>query len=62
MYVQDTLTSEATEFLDPNVLSEDGTVALSGFKFSENGNILAYGLSESGSDWLEIKFKDVETG
>ena len=43
-------------------MSEDGTVALSGTAFSEDGKTFAYGLSSSGSDWLEIKFKDVETG
>lgn len=48
-------------FLDPNLFSPDGTVALSGSAFSQNGDVLAYGLSESGSDWLEIKFRSTET-
>lgn len=62
MYKQDTLTSEPTVFLDPNTLSTDGTVALQGKSFSEDGKLLAYGLSESGSDWIKIKVRDVETG
>lgn len=61
IYVQNELTSPAEIFLDPNSLSEDGTIALSGTAFSEDGKTFAYGLSSGGSDWLEIKFKNVET-
>jgi len=48
--------------LDPNTLSEDGTVALSGIAVSDNSSLLAYGLSTSGSDWQEWKVRDIETG
>ncbi|MBI2841053.1 MAG: S9 family peptidase [Acidobacteria bacterium] len=48
--------------LDPNTLSADGTVALSGVVPSEDGKLLAYGISVSGSDWQEWKVRDVETG
>lgn len=48
--------------MDPNTFSEDGTVALSGKAFSDDDKLLAYGLSECGSDWITIHFKDVETG
>ncbi len=47
--------------LDPNTLSADGTVALSGLKVSPDGKLLAYSLSASGSDWQEWKVRDVET-
>lgn len=62
IFVQSELNSEAKVFLDPNTFSEDGTVALSGTAFSEDGSTFAYGISTSGSDWIEIKFKNVETG
>ena len=48
--------------LDPNTLSADGTVALSGMQVSPDGKLLAYSLSASGSDWQEWKVRDVETG
>jgi prolyl oligopeptidase len=48
--------------LDPNTVSEDGTVALTSFDISKDGNWLAYAISASGSDWLTWHVRDVETG
>ncbi|ACA87012.1 Prolyl oligopeptidase [Shewanella woodyi ATCC 51908] len=48
--------------LDPNTLSTDGTVALSSVSVSGDGKTLAYGTSNSGSDWQQWQFVDVETG
>ncbi len=56
------LTDEPKLLLDPNTLSADGTVALSGLAPSDDGKLLAYSLSASGSDWQEWKVRDVETG
>jgi len=47
--------------LDPNALSPDGTVALSATSFTDDGRFLAYGLSQSGSDWIEWHVRDVAT-
>ena len=48
--------------LDPNTLSKDGTVAQSGYDITDNGRLIAYGLSEAGSDWERWKVRDVSTG
>ncbi len=62
LYTLKTLEDKPKVLLDPNKLSEDGTVALSGIAISEDGQFLAYGLSFSGSDWQEWKVKNIETG
>ncbi len=62
LYTQESLEAEARVLLDPNTLSEDGTVALSGIAISRDGRYLAYGLSRSGSDWQEWKVRDIATG
>ncbi|MFO5491216.1 MAG: prolyl oligopeptidase family serine peptidase [Cuspidothrix sp.] len=62
LYTLPTLDGQPRVLLDPNKLSEDGTVALSGISISENGQLLAYGLSISGSDWQEWKVRDITTG
>ena len=48
--------------LDPNELSEDGTVAVSGASVSDDGRLLAYSTSSGGSDWQTWRVRDVATG
>ncbi|HEX5132561.1 MAG TPA: prolyl oligopeptidase family serine peptidase [Candidatus Krumholzibacteria bacterium] len=62
LYVQKSLGGDATLVLDPNKLSEDGTVALTGTHYTRDGALLAYATSASGSDWQTIRVRDVETG
>ncbi|WP_372770436.1 prolyl oligopeptidase family protein [Lutibacter sp.] len=48
-------------FLDPNTFSEDGTTSLGGLSFSKDGSIVAYAISEGGSDWRKIIVMDALT-
>ncbi len=62
LYVQNDLDSEAKVVLDPNKFSEDGTTALGGTSFNEDGTMMAYQVSEGGSDWQTAYIKNMETG
>lgn len=62
LYECNSLDGDAQVLLDPNKLSEDGTVSLGSFGFSKNRKYLAYVISRSGSDWNEIYVKNTETG
>lgn len=62
LYTLTALGAQPQVLLDPNQLSIDGTVALSGLAISDDGRMMAYGLSTSGSDWQEWKVRDLETG
>jgi prolyl oligopeptidase len=61
LYTVTSLDAQPQMVLDPNTLSADGTVALSGLQVSPDGKFIAYSLSASGSDWQEWKVRDVET-
>ncbi len=50
-----------TIVLDPNRFSKDGTIALSDFSFSRDGSLLAYEISENGSDWRTILLRDLSS-
>jgi len=61
-YIQDGLDGEPRVFLDPNKLSADGTVALSGLAIDKKARYAAYSIARSGSDWNEIFIKSVVDG
>ncbi len=62
VYWLERLDGQPKELLDPNTLSSDGTVALSGSAVSNSGKLWVYSLSASGSDWQEFHVRDVDTG
>ncbi len=62
IYSKKGLDGEEKVFLDPNKLSEDGTVSLGGLYFSNDYKFAAYTISRSGSDWNEIYVIDIEKG
>ncbi len=62
LYRQKGIDGQAEVFLDPNTLSEDGTVALGFISFSPDSRYMAYGVSSAGSDWVEIRVMETATG
>ncbi len=61
LYTVKSFAEEPRVLLDPNKLSSDGTVSMTGYDITEDGKLMAYGLSTSGSDWQEWKVKDIDT-
>ena len=61
LYTVEDLKEDPIVLLDPNVLSKEGTVAVSFYSPSEDGKLMAFGLTSAGSDWTEIKLLDVLT-
>ena len=62
VYVAPEIAGPARVLLDPNTFSADGTVALGGLSFSDDGAYVAYSTSASGSDWMTWRVRDVATG
>lgn len=61
LYTSEELGGEGEVFLDPNKLSGDGTISLASTSFSENGELFAYSISISGSDWREVYVMKADT-
>lgn len=53
---------KARVLLDPNAMSKDGTTSLTDSEPSEDGKLIAYGISEAGSDWTTLRVRDIATG
>ncbi len=62
LYGQESLEGDGKVVLDPNEFSEDGTVALSSIAFDQDGQRLAYVISDAGSDWQTIRVRDLQSG
>jgi len=62
LYVQEGLNGEARVLIDPNTLSEDGTVAMVNYVLSEDGRLVAYACASGGSDLQEIRVREVDSG
>ncbi|KAG0056592.1 hypothetical protein BGZ83_004374 [Gryganskiella cystojenkinii] len=58
IYQQDVIGSEPRVFLDPSLLEADGTASLKTYEFSRSGELFAYAISKSGSDWSTVYLKD----
>lgn len=61
LYMQDDRDAQPQVLLDPNEWSEDGTVALGGTSFSDDGRYLAYAIQDAGSDWRTWKIMEIAT-
>ncbi len=62
LFTQKSLGDTPGVLLDPNTLAADGTIALAGIEVSPDGKLLAYSTAASGSDWNEIRVRDIESG
>jgi prolyl oligopeptidase len=62
VYVAPALDGPARVLIDPNGFSADGTVALNGTSFTDDGRYVAFATSASGSDWMTWRIRDVATG
>lgn len=62
LFVMDSLDAEPRVLIDPNTWSDDGTVALSGMSFSDDGRYVAYGIQDGGSDWRTWRVMEIDGG
>ena len=58
----DQIDNQRSVLIDPNALSEDGTIALGSWHPSDDGRLLAYSIADGGSDWRTWRVRDVATG
>jgi prolyl oligopeptidase len=62
LFVTDGWKGSPTVALDPNTLSQDGSLAVIGYVAGPGAKLLAYGVSPGGSDWTEWRIRDLATG
>lgn len=61
LYKKGASNQEDEVFIDPNLFSSDGTISLGNLSFSKDGSLLAYEISEGGSDWRKIVVMDAKS-
>ncbi|MGH7139206.1 MAG: S9 family peptidase, partial [Pirellulales bacterium] len=62
LYWAPALEAQPRVLLDPNELSKEGTISVSGLAIRDDGKLVAYGLASAGSDWQEWRVRNVEAG
>ena len=62
LMIRECMDCEARVLLDPNKFSKDGTISLGGTSVSNNASLLAYSISDGGSDWRTWKVLNINTG
>ena len=62
LFMRTSVASPPVLVIDPNAISEDGSVSLSQWRVSPDGKLLAYTLSEGGADWEAARVRDLSTG
>ncbi len=61
LYMQHDLNGTPVKILDPNELSDDGTVSVDSEDYSHDGRLIAYKIATAGSDWHEIRIRDIDS-
>lgn len=62
LYTASSLEAPRKVLIDPNRLSDDGTVAMASWEPTRDGKLVAYSIADGGSDWRTWKVRNVETG
>jgi len=62
IYMRTSVDANAEIVLDPNAISEDGSLSVGQWQPSPDAKLMAYGLAEGGADWRTIRVRDLATG
>ena len=62
LFYKEMTADEKTLVIDPNLLSIDGTVSIGSVSVSPNSELIAYSISDGGSDWKTWKIKHINSG
>lgn len=62
LYVADSLEATPRPLIDPNQLSKDATVSLASYDIAPGGELIAYAVSDGGTDWKTWRIRRVADG